>query len=221
MRVITDRQSGKIGNTVSVLTRYGQVQRRRPVRSKRRTNAQARARMDLGRISAVWRTLTEEQRAAWHAAAAKVNSRGRLGQSGPLTGFALFVKINCARAAAGLSLLTLPPKPAQFRPNPVGPLTITNRRGVIELLLSVPRTPAEHTLVIGSPPCSAGRSFSCRFAILGLLPAPVRRQCNITDLYVSKYGVPPAGTRVFIRTRQVIAGWEDDPKETNAIVPRG
>jgi hypothetical protein len=33
--------------------------------------------------------------------------------------------------------------------------------------------------------------------------------------------VPPAGTRVCIRTVQQINGWEDLPKQTSAVVPRG
>jgi hypothetical protein len=39
-------------------------------------------------------------------------------------------------------------------------------------------------------------------------------------LAVNKYGKPPAGSRVFIRTCQLINGWQDQPKDTNAIVPR-
>ena len=42
---------------------------------------------------------------------------------------------------------------------------------------------------------------------------------DITDLYVGKFGVPRAGSRVFIRTLQQINGWEDLPKQTSAIVP--
>jgi hypothetical protein len=42
---------------------------------------------------------------------------------------------------------------------------------------------------------------------------------DITDLYVGKYGVPRAGSRVFIQTLQVIDGWDDLPKQISAIVP--
>jgi hypothetical protein len=38
---------------------------------------------------------------------------------------------------------------------------------------------------------------------------------------VKPYGVPPVGWRVFIRTRQLISGWEEDFKDTNVVVPRG
>jgi hypothetical protein len=39
--------------------------------------------------------------------------------------------------------------------------------------------------------------------------------------YVDKYGVPPVGKRVFIPTRQQVNGWQDSPKQTTAVVPRG
>jgi hypothetical protein len=42
----------------------------------------------------------------------------------------------------------------------------------------------------------------------------------IRSPYVKRDGVPAPGQRVFIRTRQLINGWEDEPKETNALVPR-
>jgi hypothetical protein len=58
-----------------------------------------------------------------------------------------------------------------------------------------------------------------RFVLLGALPALASGICDITALYVAKYGVPPAGTRVFIRTQQTINGWTDLPRDTTAIVP--
>jgi hypothetical protein len=219
MKIQDVKQSGTCGNTVTANTRYGLVRRRRPVRSKRSTEAQVRPRDVFSRISARWRTLTDDQRQAWNGTGLKATSRPRGGQSGPLSGFALFMKINCALAAAGVGIVTLPPKPAKARPNPVGRLSITNRRGEITLLLSVPKPPAELTLVLASPPCSAGRSSSNGYAIIGLLPAAVHGVSDITDLYFKKYGKAPARSRIFIRTRQLINGWQDDPKDTDAVVP--
>jgi hypothetical protein len=57
------------------------------------------------------------------------------------------------------------------------------------------------------------------YVILGLLPAPKRGVSNIRSPYVKRFGVPSPGQRVFIRTRQLINGWEDEPKEINALVP--
>jgi hypothetical protein len=56
--------------------------------------------------------------------------------------------------------------------------------------------------------------------ILGALPAAVARACDISALYTARYGIPPVGSRIFIRTIQVANGWEDFPKDTTAIVPK-
>ena len=114
----------------------------------------------------------------------------------------------------------LPPKPEKFRPNPVEELHITNRGGVVRLRLRVTAAPATRTFVLGSPPCSTGKSVRSNYSIIGLLPTPVRGWCDITKLYVKRFGVPPPGSRVFIRTRRFTNGWEDDFKDTDADVPR-
>ena len=114
-----------------------------------------------------------------------------------------------------------PPSYPQFDINPVGDLTITNTRGVIALKLAVPAAPARQTLVLGTKPLSAGRSFPGRFTFLGLLPEPVGGLSDITEMYKAIYGVLPANMRIFIRTMQQINGWKDTPKQTNAVVPIG
>jgi hypothetical protein len=38
-------------------------------------------------------------------------------------------------------------------------------------------------------------------------------------MYVKRYGVPRAGSRIFIRTNQEIDGWEDAFVQTTAVVP--
>ena len=87
------------------------------------------------------------------------------------------------------------------------------------LRLRVPAAPAKYTFVLGSPPCSAGISVRSNYSTVGLLPAADRGWSEITELYVKRFGVPPVDSRVFIRTRQLINGWKDNFKETNAVVP--
>ena len=219
-RVLDVPQSGKRGTVVSVNTRYGQIQRQYVKPKDPKTPAQMIIRSNLARVSARWRTLTDEQRNAWTAGGGDVETQRRLGRKAFLTGCQFFIKINCARAAIGLSQLSDPPDLPQFGPNPVGELSITNNRGAITLKLSVPSEPTEHTILLGAAPCSAGRSSARHFNFLGMLPAPSRGASEITDLYVARYGVPPVGTRVFIRTHQHINGWDDLPKQTTAIVPK-
>jgi hypothetical protein len=219
-RILDVPQSGKIGTLVSVNTRFGQIRRQYVVPKDPKTPAQMKIRSNLGRVAARWRTLTDEQRSAWTAAGRDAETRRRLGKRAFLTGCQFYIKINCARAAIGLDLLTIPPDPPTFAKNQVEELTITNSHGNIALKLSVPSTPAENTLVLGAAPCSAGRSSAQHFYFLGFLPDPVRGESDITSLYVAKYGAPPPGSRIFIRTQQHIDGWDDLPKQTTAVVPR-
>ena len=67
----------------------------------------------------------------------------------------------------------------------------------------------------------AGRTYCNDYRFLGLLPAPVKGWSDITRLYITKFGVPPPNTRVFIRTWQQVNGWENrgQMKLTNALVP--
>ncbi len=162
----------------------------------------------------------EGQRAAWAIAAQDVYSRPRLGQYGRLSGYLLFIKINSILAYQGQPLVIIPPERPTFDANPVGALVATNNGGEIGLKLSVPSTPAAQVLVLGTHPRSPGVTFAKHFTILGVLPPAEAGYSNITKLYTDRYGIPLAGTRVFIRTRQMFNGWEDDPKQTTAIVPK-
>ena len=94
------------------------------------------------------------------------------------------------------------------------------RHPSVGIKLSVPTTPATDILVLGAAPCSAGVSFVNHFTILGRLPAAEAGSSSIRKLYVDRYGEPAAGTRIFIRTRQVRDGWGDFPIQTTAIVPQ-
>jgi hypothetical protein len=219
-KVSKNPASGTQGNTVSYNTPYGQAEREKAVVANPRSNAQVRVRSTLSRFAARWRTLTDQQRATWITSGLGVHSEPRLGQSGHLTGCQLYIKLNCTLSLTGEPSTDIPTERPSFGTNPVAALTITNDDGDIALKLSVPRAPAQHILVLGTAPCSAGVTVPRRFVILGALPAPVSRVSDITDLYQAIYGIPPVGSRIFIRTIQVANGWEEFPKDTTAVVPK-
>ena len=73
-------QSGKVGTTVNVNTRFGQVQRQYVKPRDPKTPAQMMIRSNLARVSARWRALTEEQRLAWTAGGRDAETRRRLGR---------------------------------------------------------------------------------------------------------------------------------------------
>lgn len=219
MKILDVPQSGTQGTTVSYRTRYGQITRQHVVPRDPRTAVQVSRRAAFGRTRFLWGRLTDAQRTAWNRSASGSRTRRHLNQSGPLSGYLLFMKINCNLAAVNLEMLLDPPDAPQFGPNPVGRLTITNTDGVIALKLSVSAKPVQYTVVYGSRPRSAGTTFVDHFTILGLLADPALGLSNITDLYLTKYPVLPVGSRVFIQTVQQIEGWQDLPRQTSAIVP--
>ena len=134
--------------------------------------------------------------------------------------YRFFCQINGTLAAYGQPRLLDPPKRERPRPNPVERLEIRNPRGVPRLRLRVPSAPAEFTFVFGVRWCSRGISVPrSNGVLLGPLPSAVQGWCEITDLYVSKFGQPPPGSRVFIYTRQVSNGRKDALKMAWADVP--
>ena len=211
MKIRKGRFSGKLGLEVYVNSQHGQVVRSRSRRPWRATEGRLAVQHNMVQVVNAWRQLTPKQYAAWTVAAQKADMKT----------YPFFSKINGALSAVRLPLLMDPPKPEKIRPNPVGELQILNRGGEITLRVRVPRAPAEHTFVLGSRWCSRGIwTRGNKFAIIGELPPAIRGWSDITELYVKAFGVPRVGQRVFIRTRQLVNGWEDDFKETFADVPQ-
>ncbi len=235
MKVLDIPKSGRFWDRV-FYTIGGRVYARRyVVPARRRTGATGRARGSLGAMAKLWRDLlTEGQRLNWIAAGAKVQSRPRLEQSGPLTGLQHFAGINSARECIGREVLLEPPERVVFGPNPVEGLRIRWENGRVRMALRVcrqagpaegevrarddARPPVEDIMVFGAAPCSAGRKKWRHGAYLGLLPAPVGGESDITEMYVARYGEPEAGKRVFIRTRQQRNGWEGHSKDSSEVV---
>jgi hypothetical protein len=136
-----------------------------------------------------------------------------------LNGHNFLASRNTRRADLGLPQFHLPPAEPVFSPNPVAELVATNTGGKFTLKLRVPSPPAHYTLVQGAAPVSAGVICVQHFPFLRLLPPPTDGWSDITELYVVRYGVPKAGTAIWIRTGQHIDDWQDVPKVVRARVP--
>jgi hypothetical protein len=219
MKILDIPQSGKRGLNVSQNGAFGQISRALAIPSNPRTPRQMAIRSNLSKVAAAWRALQQTQRAAWVAAAKEAKSNTRLGQSGPLSGFLLFTKINCTLAQFGQTQVDAPPARQQFPELAPQNLVITNTGGAIALRLTCPTDPGENTIVRGSKPVSQGYGKFTDFRILGMCPAPVAGSADITGLYTSRHGVPPVGTKVFVSLNQFVDGWEDLPVTFAAIVP--
>jgi hypothetical protein len=199
--------------------RYGQVSRVLTSPKNPETPAQMTIRRILRKVSARWRALQQSQRAAWIAAAQNFKSRSRVGESGPLTGAQLFNKINCTLLLFGQEQVDAPPAVPQFADPAPQNLVITNSSGTITLKLTCPTSPGTNTVVRASAPVSAGREKCGGYRILGMCPTPAQGAADITSLYTARYGVPAAGTKVFVSVSLMVDGWEDIPAKFSAIVP--
>ena len=220
MIILDIPKSGRSGDFVFYMRRKTLCRRRYVVPRNVRTAPRRRTRGTFGAIAKAWgKRLTEEQRQAWVASGAKVKSQPRLWQSGPLFGAMHFEGINSARARIGREMLLWPPERVVFGPNPVEGLTLSCVNGRIRLRLRVAGPVTEDIMVFAQAPCSAARNKWRHGAYLGLLPAPEGGECDITDLYVQRYGQPEPGKKIFIRTRQQKDGWEGRDHDLNEVVP--
>jgi hypothetical protein len=219
MKIYDIPQSGKRGLNVSQNGQFGQISRAACPVANPRTPSQMAVRDNLSRIAAQWRGLQETQRAAWMAAAQDVMSNPRLNQSGSLSGFLLFTKINCTLAQFGLDQVVAPPVRPEFPALAPQNLVITNTAGAIALKLTCPTSPGENTIIRAAKPLSQGRETCSNYRIIGTCPAVVQGSADITSIYSARYGAPPAGTKVYVQASQVVNGWESLPRTFWAIVP--
>ena len=165
-----------------------------------------------------WRTRTPEQRAAWRIAAANNDFVTEASSRVRFNCYNFFVSLNTRRADLALPQFDLPPAEPVFSPNPVAELVVTYPEGKFTLKLRVPSPPAQYTLVQGAAPVRSGVRCVQHFPLLGFLPPPTDGWSDITELYVSRYGVPMPGTAIWIRTCQHIDGWADVPRVVRARV---
>ena len=90
-----------------------------------------------------------------------------------------------------------------YRPGKSGLGQVSALRPAASSLVPGPKAPARPTLTTTA-------SWAC---------SPTRNAlCDITDLYLAKFSLLPAGKRIFIHTVQQINGWRDLPKTVSARI---
>ena len=219
MKILDIPQSGRCGNFVSFRTPHGQSRKAYVRPRDPRTPEQIARRKAWAQAAPRWRALSELQRMGWRDQASQIRSRGRLGDRGFLLGHQLHQKINANRAAVGEPWANDVPAQPLFSDDPISDLSLTNTAGAIALGLLVAAPPKHLILVSATAPVSAGRTRPRRFVFIGFLGAPVNGVCDITQMYVAKYGPLAPNDRVFIRTTQYLNGWHSHPSRFTAVVP--
>jgi hypothetical protein len=219
MKILDIPQTGKLGLTVTWSGRNGLIRRTLAIPANPRTDQQLVVRDLLAQQTRRFDGLTDTQQNAWNVAAAAFQSTPTLGQSGPLTGLQLFVRINCKLGLLGQDPVDVPPVSPQFPSLAPQNLVITNTAGVIAVKLTCPTPPGENTVLRASPPQNSAVRACRNFRLLGTCPAAVQGSADITALYVGKFGAVPAGKRLFVQASTMVSGFESLPRQFQARVP--
>jgi len=219
MKILDIPQTGKLGLTVTWSGRNGLIRRTLAIPANPRTDGQLVVRDLLAQQTRRFDGLTDAQQDAWNTAAAGFQSTPTLGQSGPLTGLQLFVRINCKLGLLGQQPVDAPPVSPQFPTLAPQSLVITNTAGVIAVKLTCPTSPGENTVLRASPPQNSAVRACRNYRIIGTCPAAVQGSADITALYVAEFGAVPAGKRLFVQASTMVSGFESLPRQFQARVP--
>ena len=239
MRIVDVQQRGKRGKIVASRNRFGQYIKEFVPHKQPASAAQREVWGTMTELSWVWNEISDERREAWRRRAEQVHSRPTLAQSGPLDGILLFKKINSVLRICRRDALLDPPPWPEFSPNPVIGFAIRPRKSGIAMRLQMSpqvrweeRPALEDLMVFAWAPCNAGVDKNSLYAFIGLSPAPMRGEFDVTKLYMEKlkewrrlkhrrYHIPLEGSRIFIQVRQQVNGWENELGvfRADALVP--
>ena len=186
-----------------------------------RTDRQLEVRDLLAQHTRRFDALTDAQQDAWNVAAAGYQSTPTLGQSGPLTGLQLFIRVNCKLGLLGQDPVDAPPVAPQFPAVAPQNLVITNAAGVVAVKLTCPTNPGQYTVLRASPPQNSAVRACRNFRLIGLCPAPADGSADITGLYTTEFGAVPVGKRLFVRVSTMVDGFESLGRQFQARVPAG
>ena len=177
-------------------------------------------RSNLTRAAAGFDKLTTAQQDAWNVAAAKHHTKPSLGQSGPLTGLQLFVKINTNLTFLGQESVIVPPPVPAFDAVAPQSLQIVLVLGVPKITLTCPTSVGENTVISACAPVNSGVRRAPQLKIMGTCPAAVQGSANITGLYESTFGLPALGSRIFVSAHLMTDGWTSPTSLFSGLVPR-
>jgi hypothetical protein len=219
MKIQDIPQVGKLGLTVTWPARNGLVRRILVTPKNPRSDRQLEVRELLVQQARRFDALTDAQQDAWNVAANGFQSRPTLGQSGPLTGLQLFVRVNCKLGLLGQDAVDVPPAAPQFPALAPQGLVITNTGGVVAVKLTCPTNPGENTVLRASPPQNSAVRACRNFRIIGTCPVPAAGSADITGLYTAEFGAVPVGKRLFVQASTMVDGFESLPRQFQARVP--
>lgn len=206
-----------MAGTTSSHNSFGQYRRSRrtPVNPNSTQQGVVRARMSAN--AALWKTLTDAQRAGWKDLAASMNRSDALGSAYTLNGFLTFCSVNNNQALAGNAGLL--DAPALQTPPTVLTAVLTLTAAAFSIAYTVtPLGAGARLLSFASPQRSAGRGFEGDYRLISVSAAAAVSPAVLTTAYTAKFGVPIVGNRIFVSLVTYLGGFQSGPFVTSQIV---
>lgn len=192
---------GKLNGTVFSRNAAGAFMRQKVSPVQPRTARQQQVRQYLSTASASWRTLTDQQRADWRAAAEKVAGTNVFGDGRTLTPSQLYTRLYRIAQEIGVTPPTTPP--ILVAPQGIQSLSITADTTPLTLDITFQPSPlpAGYRLVIdATDTLSAGISNAHgKFRRIMVTSAAPSSPLSILSAWQAKFGTLVAGARVFVR----------------------
>lgn len=197
---------GKINGSVASKNRSGAYVRTKVTPVNAQSTAQMNVRSNFATISALWRGLSDNNRASWNEAVTNWQKTDVFGDLKTPSGFNLFMRL-CTPLQNAFNDVII----ALYAPTPVempalSEVTATYETGTSALNLA---TTVANDLdleqyvynVYATAPQSAGKSFVKNdFRLLGWVEADAATR-NIADLYTAKFGEIPLDANIHVRVQ--------------------
>jgi hypothetical protein len=213
---------GKIGGHVASKNRSCAYLRTKVTPVNAQTSAQMSIRNRFTEFAQGWRSLTEEQRAAWIGAVSDYLKTNVFGDSVKPTGSTLYQRLNNNLSIIGVAAILVPPLPAAVGVVTVVSLAVAAGAGTMSLVLEGAVPADTKVKVWATAPQSAGKSFvKSEFRLISILAAAAATPVNLKAAYEAKFGsVGLAGQKVFVKVVAVnsTTGQEGTPSQVSGIV---
>jgi hypothetical protein len=206
---LTSDARGKLNGMVFTRGRYGAVIRTKVSPVQPSSPAQSLVKQNFGALSASWRGLSEDQRAAWNAAVEDYKRTNVFGQQYTQSGLNLYVGLNQNLLQAELAAILSPAAPEEL---PVlqsfGIVADVSLNSIIWTLSidAATNVPAGYSIIVdATPPVSPGLTYvKNKFATIQVVAGG--SDMNLTNLranYVARFGALVAGQVIYLRAKAI------------------
>lgn len=217
MKILDVPRSGSYQGLTSSRNRFGQYVRTRATPVNPGSSAQGTVRGRMSAQAAVWKTLTDAQRAGWEALGSQMTRTDSLGQTYTLNGFEAFLAVNLNKLAAGDAAITAAPALASPSAPVIGTITLTNAAFTIAFT-PTPIGASNRIFTYASPQRAAGRAFEGDFRLINVTAANAATPVDIFTAYSARFGAPVTGTRIFLALHTYSGGFKSGPVAANQVV---